>query len=192
MTSHEVHGSQPSKNSMLQSESISRPHSPSPLNNSAALKCQVDDDGTTTVTNGETHLKALEAGMGNDEKSDVIVGWDGPDDPMNPKKLVISSVSQRLHFMSALQLVKNEEMGCNHCSFILHVHFSDCIFHDGACSGENLSGIPHHELCRSINDRFHLYFSLRYAIDTVCPMLRLVKVSHGLRMQHLDRSSGDP
>lgn len=91
MTSHKDHRNQLCTNSTLQSDSVSRPHSLPAVNGTPlAEKQPVDEDNQVTATDSrEDHLKELEAGMASDKQSDtIIVGWDGPDDPMNPKKLV--------------------------------------------------------------------------------------------------------
>jgi hypothetical protein len=146
----------------LQSDSVLDQHSP-PMTSTGTSEKEADEKETfPPVNEGLDHPSTLEAGMA--QQSDVIiVGWDGPDDTLNPKTFVTSTLCRQSELTCEWQLVKEEEMGSNSRRFLLYIHLSHRIVYDGPCSGERRRRVPHHEFGSSLHDRFHLRSCLRYA-----------------------------
>jgi hypothetical protein len=88
----------------------------------------------------------------NDKKadaSDIVVDWEGPNDPLNPKKLVCRSIvlclPKPLIFFSSTQLESSKEMGRDFGGFIVHPNLAGILKHDRTCEFPGRGGLWYHE-----------------------------------------------
>lgn len=99
---------------------------------------RIDSEETEAELGRHTSPKALEAGFANDKVDDdvIIVDWEGPDDPCNPKKCVISLRNPwrskvNLSFILLFKLVFQEEMGSYGHRLRLYVHLARVLVDGG-------------------------------------------------------------
>ena len=80
------------------------------------------------------------------DDSVLIVGWDGPDDPANPRKYVKSVLWFRTSSRTGhAQLDQEEEMGRVLRHFRLHVHFPDILVYGGPRCRANRGAVSYHK-----------------------------------------------
>lgn len=122
-----------------------------------------DDDGETRST----------------EEDVLIVDWEGPDDPRNPKKCVIYqfkkqqglTICVRKRPCTFKQLVLQEEMGCNVNRLRVYLYQSSLLFHDGTCQHANRAAVRYHEHFSHCAD----YLGLRCRIWSVYMSLKIIE-----------------
>ena len=111
-------------------------HNPEDLDtskrSSAAPTLRGLDPVTTRLDNASAVVKKeLRHKVDVAEPTDLIVSWDGPDDPENPKKWVLRLIHafQIITYLS-WQLVYTKEVDGNSHGCILHVYISSIIQYD--------------------------------------------------------------
>lgn len=128
---------------------------------------------TPSNENSQEDVKQLEAGLSSDDKSHrnsspgegddpIIVDWDGPNDPENPKKCAGHINLTSPCVLKVLQLVFEKKMGFSNSGVVLYFHYTSSVVNGGTCSDSNWEGVWRYQSRYTINDNFYIRACIWY------------------------------
>ena len=117
---------------------------------------------TRSATPSPDEKRPKSAGEQHADSEVIVVDWDGPDDPANPKKLDFDlCLLYAATDTSIVKLAVQTEMGSDHYRLFIHIHQSCFLVNGSSCIRTNCRAIRCQKRCHNCNDNVGIRFGLR-------------------------------